>query len=279
MRKNRKEQEEMFKNAIVIGGASIGVLLIVVGSIVFLKSKISNNKIAEEEITGKIEESNQDLESASTEIGKTVEEAKEEVQNETLTNTAKVPENTSNITSNNATSIKENVTNEVTQNKVTNTKKQETSEKSKEDKKETKTEENKQIKFTAPVKGEIIREFASDSLVYSETLQEWITHRGIDIKADKTTVVAAACEGTVQSIKNDPRYGLTVIINHEGGYQTVYSNLLTAEFVVEGEKVTAGQTIGTVGNTASFEVNDTYHLHFELLKDNEYQDPTIYMEF
>ena len=128
-------------------------------------------------------------------------------------------------------------------------------------------------------KGEIIREFAVESLVYSETLQEWITHNGIDIKADKTTVVTSATRGKVKAIKNDPRYGLTVIISHDDGYETIYSNLLTAEFVVEGEEVEQGQTIGTVGSSAAFEISDDYHLHFELIKDNQYIDPTIYMSF
>ena len=128
-------------------------------------------------------------------------------------------------------------------------------------------------------KGEIIREFAPDSLVYSETLEEWVTHNGVDIKADKTSVVKAAASGTVFAIKNDPRYGLTVIVNHAGGYKTVYSNLLTAEFVVEGEEIEAGQTIGTVGNTATFEFLDDYHLHFELMKDGEYVNPGSCMEF
>ena len=68
------------------------------------------------------------------------------------------------------------------------------------------------------------------------------------------------------------------MIQHEDGYETVYSNLLTAEFIVVGEEVTQGQTIGTVGNTAAFESNMDYHLHFELLKDGEYVDPTIYLK-
>ena len=278
MGRNRKKQDEMFRNVMVIGGVSLGVLLIIAGSILFVKGKISDNKTLGEEIAENFEEISTDLESASTEIGKKVEEVKEEIESNVLTNNSNATENNVNAISNNTTTNKDKKANEQTQNNVENTKKQETSGESKNNNQETKPEESKQVKFTAPVKGEIIREFASDSLVYSETLQEWITHNGIDIKADKTTVVTSACDGTVQSIKNDPRYGLTVIINHENGYQTVYSNLLTAEFVVEGEKVTGGQTIGTVGNTASFEVNDAYHLHFELLKDNEYVDPAIYMD-
>ena len=143
----------------------------------------------------------------------------------------------------------------------------------------TQSNENKEIKFTAPVNGEILREFAKDSLVYSNTLEEWITHTGVDIKADKTTVVKAAANGKVESIKNDPRYGLTVIVSHSGGYKTVYANLLTAEYVVEGEEIEAGQTIGTVGNSSSFEIADDYHLHFELIKDGEYLNPCTLMEF
>ena len=140
-------------------------------------------------------------------------------------------------------------------------------------------EENKkeEIKFSAPVKGKILRDFARDSLVYSDTLQEWVTHNGVDIKADKTAVVTAAAKGKVYAIKNDPRYGLTVVIEHDDGYETVYSNLLTAEFVVEGEEVKQGQTIGTAGNTASFESSMECHLHFEILKDGEYLDPSIYI--
>ena len=115
-------------------------------------------------------------------------------------------------------------------------------------------------------------------MIYSETLKEWITHTAIDIKADKTSVIKSAADGIVRSIVNDPRYGLTVIIEHDDGYETVYSNLLTAEFVVEGEEVKQGQTIGTAGNTASFESSMECHLHFELLKDGEYLDPTIYLK-
>lgn len=141
----------------------------------------------------------------------------------------------------------------------------------------TKVEEKDPV-FVKPVEGEIIKEYAKDKLVYSDTLKEWITHPGVDIKAEKTSVVKAAADGRVSAIKNDPRYGLTVVIEHQNGFKTVYSNLLTAEFVTEGEEVTSGQTIGTVGNTATFEVTDTEHLHFEILKNNEIVDPCIYIQ-
>ena len=82
----------------------------------------------------------------------------------------------------------------------------------------------------------------------------------------------------MKSIKNDPRYGITIVIEHQDGFQTVYANLLTSEFVVEGEKVEKGQSIGTVGNTAIFEIADEAHLHFEILKDSVQVDPSLYIK-
>ena len=141
-----------------------------------------------------------------------------------------------------------------------------------------KNQEVKDPEFIKPVEGEITKEFANENLVYSETLKEWTTHTAIDIAAAKTTVVMAAAEGTVTAIKNDPRYGTTVIIEHANGFETRYSNLLTSEFVVVGEKVEKGQAIGTVGNSAMFEVADESHLHFELLKDSDALNPEAYIK-
>lgn len=139
-------------------------------------------------------------------------------------------------------------------------------------------EEIKPLEFIYPVEGEITKEFATEKLVFSETLQEWITHNGIDIKAERTAIVKATEDGTVASIKNDPRYGLTVIIEHREGYKSIYSNLLTAEFVSEGDIIVKGQTLGTIGNSAIFEIADEPHLHVELLKDEENIDPTLLLK-
>ena len=139
-------------------------------------------------------------------------------------------------------------------------------------------EVKKELSFAYPVEGEILREYAMDELIFSETLDEWTVHQGLDIKADRTTVVKAAEAGTVVAIKNDPRYGLTVIIEHEEGFKTVYSNLLTTEFIAEDEKVEKGQSIGTVGNSAVFEIADEPHLHFEMIKNGEYVDPKLYLK-
>lgn len=125
-------------------------------------------------------------------------------------------------------------------------------------------EKTKDPTFVNPVDGEKIKDYSSDNLVYSVTLDEWTTHLGIDYKSEKTDIVKASADGKIKSIKNDPRYGLTVVIEHTNGFESVYSNLLTAEFITVGEEVKQGQTIATVGNTARFEIADETHLHFEI---------------
>ena len=181
--------------------------------------------------------------------------------NSNTTNTNNSVNNTSNSSANNVNAT--NTANSV----ATSTENQE-------------SETKKELSFEKPVEGEMVREYAKDSLIIDIriALQEWTTHTGIDIKADKTTVVKAAEAGTIKSIKNDPRYGLTIVIEHDDQYQTIYSNLLTSEFVVEGEKVEKGQAIGTVGNTAVFEIADEPHLHFEIWKDSLPVDPTTLMK-
>ena len=139
-------------------------------------------------------------------------------------------------------------------------------------------EEEKDPSFKAPVEGEKQKDFSKDNLIYSETLQEWAVHNGIDYSAEKTDVVKAAADGKIKSIKNDPRYGLTVVIEHKNGFESIYSSLLTAEFINVGEEVKQGQTIATVGNTATFEIADNTHLHFELKKDGENVDTNIYLK-
>lgn len=286
MRRDSKIKAKEIKSAsdkiILYVGIGIAVLAVIVFAL-FMYSKtlsddVKNSTMSLEQMANIASNNNtttndqdNNTKSASSQIGKSVEDSKNEVNNTSSSNLQST--NNQNNTSNTS-----NVAN--TNNSSNNTKKT-TSNAAKTNDKTEKTKEEttkKELSFVKPVEGDIVREFAKDNLVYSETLKEWVTHMGIDIKAEKTTVVKSAEEGTVKSIKNDPRYGLTIVIEHENGFQTVYSNLLTSEFVVEGEKVEKEQSIGTVGNTAAFEIADEPHLHFEILKDSIQVDPNIYIK-
>ncbi len=274
-RENRRKnlQTKTTSDKIILyAGIGVAILAVIVFTL-FMYSKslsddVKNSTMSLEEMAS-LGNNTQNTESASTEIGKSVEDAENEMN---TTNEI----NTTNQT--NTTSTTNSVTNQTKSNTTNTTKINKNTAVSTSTSKETKQEEKKELNFEKPVDGDIVKEYAKDNLLYSETLQEWVTHMGIDIKANKTTVVKSAEAGTVKSIKNDPRYGLTIVIEHDDSFQTVYSNLLTSEFVVEGEKVEKGQSIGTVGNTAVFEIADEPHLHFEILKDSLPVDPMIYIK-
>ena len=256
-RENRKKNKMNLNSTTLITG---GILLIAIAAFVITfitySNKLDNDLYAiDSDYLSKynyITDTSESTASASSTIGKTVEESKDNTVN---TNKSNAEENN---VKNNTTTKKESTTTKTTtsKNKV-----------------------EKDPDFVKPIEGEILKEYAKDSLIYSETLKEWTTHLGIDIKAERATVVKSAAVGKVKYIKNDPRYGLTVIIEHSNGFETRYCNLLTTEFVSEGEEVKAGQTIGTVGESSMYEIVDETHLHFEMLKNNESVNPCEYIKF
>lgn len=129
-----------------------------------------------------------------------------------------------------------------------------------------------------PLEGEVVTAFSMDALVYNPTLGDWRTHDGVDISAALGDSVLSACSGRVLSVEDDPLMGTTVVIEHDGGYQTTYSNLAVPPSVTAGDTVSAGQIIGTVGDTAAAEAAQEPHLHFSVTKDGEAVDPNTFLE-
>ena len=122
--------------------------------------------------------------------------------------------------------------------------------------------------------------YSMDTLIYSVTLDQYMTHCGIDIEASADSQVVAVAEGTVTAIYNDDRYGLSVEITHPSHVITIYSNLADSSELVEvGDVVTAGEIIGGVGSTGLFESLEPAHLHFEMLIDGAYVDPADHITF
>lgn len=267
MRRGRREKvNNNFKHLIFLSG---GILLAIIITFI-ITFVVYNNKLKDSSYSSLTAEKIADLvpntddsttsyiEEASSDIGKSIEQVINDIEEKE--NSKKEATNTT----------KEGLEKDKTTTNTTSEQKTKTT--------NAEPEKVKDPEFSNPVEGENMRGFAKDSLIYSDTLEEWVTHLGIDIKAERTSVVKAAEAGKVTSIKNDPRYGLTIVIEHVNGFKTVYSNLLTSEFVKEGESIEKGQSIGTVGNSASFEIVDEPHLHFEILKDNINVDPNIYLK-
>ncbi|MDR2530334.1 MAG: peptidoglycan DD-metalloendopeptidase family protein [Oscillospiraceae bacterium] len=127
--------------------------------------------------------------------------------------------------------------------------------------------------FIWPVAGNVSAPFAVETLSYDRTMQDWRTHKGIDIEAELGTVVKCAADGVVESVISEPMFGTSVTVKHGGGLRTVYRNLASEPAVGEGQNLKMGDTIGSVGQTATFESGDVPHLHFEATLDGEHFDP------
>ncbi len=129
----------------------------------------------------------------------------------------------------------------------------------------------------SPVAGQTIAEYSMDALSYNQTTRDWRVHDGVDIAAEAGTQVCAAADGTVYTVYEDETMGMTVVIRHEGDYTTKYASLSETVSVKAGDNVTAGQVIGTVGNTALLECNIGDHVHFSVSCDGTLVDPADFL--
>jgi len=116
--------------------------------------------------------------------------------------------------------------------------------------------------FTWPVQGEIIAEFGPS--------QRGVHNDGVNIAASEGASVGAAAKGRVAFVgANIKSFGKLVLVKHDGGIITAYAHLGDIS-VKEGEIVTAGQSIGTIGKSGRV---DNPQLHFEIRKSRQPIDP------
>lgn len=102
-------------------------------------------------------------------------------------------------------------------------------------------------------------------------------HTGVDFGAPQGAPVSAAWEGRVAFAGLTPAYGYRVVIDHgtvDGKrLETTYSHLSALQ-VTTGQSVTTGRPVGFVGSTG---LSTGPHLHFEVLLDGQYTDPTAWL--
>jgi murein hydrolase activator len=89
---------------------------------------------------------------------------------------------------------------------------------------------------------------------------------GIDIKSAPGTAVKATADGHVAYADQFMGYGNLVIVDHGGGFYTLYSNLSEMSVSV-GATIAAGTTVGTANE----------YLHFEVRKDGKPVDPMAWL--
>lgn len=132
--------------------------------------------------------------------------------------------------------------------------------------------------LSLPVQGKLAKAHSSDVQVFSQTMQDFRVHLGIDIATAPNAEVFAVADGTVKRIWTDPMMGQCIAIEHSGDCITVYKNLSpeTATGLAAGSSVKQGQLIGTVGESALLELADEPHLHMEMTVKGLQVDPLEY---
>ena len=129
--------------------------------------------------------------------------------------------------------------------------------------------------LSLPVSGAVYKYHDPKVQVFSDTMNDYRVHLGVDIVTAADATVSAAAAGTVSKVWKDPLMGYCVAIEHDGDAVTVYKNLAAnlPENIIEGASVSAGQTIAYVGESAMVEIADEPHLHFEMTVAGLQVDP------
>lgn len=133
--------------------------------------------------------------------------------------------------------------------------------------------------FVIPVNGAVVKGYAMEVPVFSDTMQDWRVHDGVDIACAVGEPVYAAADGKIGKVWQDPMMGTSLTIIHEGGAVSLYQGL-SEEFptpIASGDMVKAGQVIAACGSTALIECAEPDHIHYSLQIGGESVDPGAFM--
>ncbi|MDN5347040.1 MAG: hypothetical protein PWP65_604 [Clostridia bacterium] len=120
-----------------------------------------------------------------------------------------------------------------------------------------------------PLPGEVVAGFG---FAYAASFGDYRFHPGIDVAAPSGSEIKAAAPGEVKEVEYSEDWRYRVLLDHGGGYQTVYANLADVR-VVKGSKVVAGDVLGVLGEPGRMGFEREPHLHLELLRDRQPIDP------
>ncbi|MDH3637331.1 MAG: M23 family metallopeptidase [Gammaproteobacteria bacterium] len=98
-------------------------------------------------------------------------------------------------------------------------------------------------------------------------------HGGVDIAGRAGAPIESVASGVVTHAGMKPGYGITVEVNHGGGYTTRYAHTV-AKLVEVGDRVEKGQVIALMGSSGR---STGPHLHFEVLKNDRTVNPRKYL--
>lgn len=134
-------------------------------------------------------------------------------------------------------------------------------------------EQVEDVAMIQPVSGTVGTDFSLTVPVFSETMNDWRVHQGIDFLTEGEVEVYAVADGIVENVYTSELMGLTVEIRHADDTLSIYQSLSGEAQVIEGQEVKQGDLLGMTGVSADSECLEGNHLHFALLRKGVYLDP------
>lgn len=140
--------------------------------------------------------------------------------------------------------------------------------------------EDKLPSFVSPVIGTVTKKHDPTLQVFSNTMNDYRVHLGLDIVTQESAPVYSAADGKIDRVWEDTLMGYCIAIKHSGNCYTIYKNLAKTlpDGIAEGVSVRAGQLIASVGDSAMVEVAEEPHLHFEMTVADLAVDPLKYFD-
>jgi len=125
-------------------------------------------------------------------------------------------------------------------------------------------------RFFTPVTGPLVSGYGNRVHPIFGTVR---FHAGLDYAANTGDPIQAAASGTVIQVQSRGGYGNTIVIDHGGGWTTLYAHLSRYDVSV-GDQVAIGEVIGGIGSTGW---STGPHLHFEIRYKGSPRDPAKYL--
>ena len=135
-------------------------------------------------------------------------------------------------------------------------------------------DEDIDITFLWPVDGDILLGYSPESAIYDVTLDQYRTNDNVCISAEVGDEVKASADGVVSEIVRDDLLGNYVVIDHENGWKTTYSQLAEINCSV-GEAVSAGEIIGSVSEPSIYSEAMGPHVEFMVTLDDVSVNPEV----
>ncbi|MFI3228209.1 MAG: M23 family metallopeptidase [Clostridia bacterium] len=129
----------------------------------------------------------------------------------------------------------------------------------------TKTEEF----YVKPCDGAIINENSLDELVKNASMNDWRTHNATDYYVTAGQNIVAIANGEVTLIETNDQYATSVEITHNDGLVTTIYGLNSETVAKIGDKVVAGDVIGTAIGSFPAEIAEGDHIHVEATRNGE----------